>query len=165
MVSCYLQVFENGSLVFRNDTAVQKRTWKDYQGRVIVSNRLSYFPGVQKDFFPRYQPSPSDVMIRRDVFSSVGLFDEEILYCEDFEFFLRVMARYPFVLVEQVLVHNRRHPRKHSFHTSEMRSGMFAVVNKMLRQREKYPPGAPEVYRDILKAHFLTAEASLHQSD
>jgi hypothetical protein len=101
------------------------------------------------------------VLLRHDVFSTVGFFDEEILFCEDIEFFLRVIARYPLAIVEKTLVQFRRHERKHSFHFQEMRTGLFFVVNKMLKHREQYPDGVPEVYRDLLKKHFLVAERGL----
>jgi glycosyltransferase involved in cell wall biosynthesis len=43
-----------------------------------------------------------------------------------------------------------------------MRDSLFSIVN-MLRNPEKYPAGAPEVYRDRLKANFLTVERALHK--
>jgi GT2 family glycosyltransferase len=102
-------------------------------------------------------------MIRRDVFPNVGLFDETVLYNEDFEFFLRVLARYPLAIVEQALISCRRHDQKHSFNLQGMRDAHFSIVNYMLQHPEKYPAGAPEVYRDRLKQNFLTVERALHE--
>jgi hypothetical protein len=91
----------------------------------------------------------------------VGLFDEEVAYCEDIEFFMRVFARFSLALIEKTLVQFRHHDRKHSRHFQEMRTNLFAVVNKMLQQREKYAKGAPEAYRDLLKKNFFTGEQNL----
>lgn len=39
--------------------------------------------------------SPSSVMIHKDVFDQVGLFDESLPACEDYDLWLRICARYP----------------------------------------------------------------------
>ncbi|HNS52801.1 MAG TPA: glycosyltransferase [Anaerolineae bacterium] len=46
-------------------------------------------------------PTPS-VVVRRDCLDSVGLFDESITYCEDWDLWLRIAGRYPFGHVAQV---------------------------------------------------------------
>ncbi|MES9963124.1 MAG: glycosyltransferase family A protein [Candidatus Sedimenticola sp. 20ELBAFRAG] len=45
--------------------------------------------------------SPSSVMIHRDVFEQVGVFDESLPACEDYDLWLRICARYPVAFVEQ----------------------------------------------------------------
>jgi len=51
--------------------------------------------------------SPSGVMLRREVFSKIGLFDEEFPLCEDYELWLRLAARYPVYLLPEPLVIKR----------------------------------------------------------
>jgi len=63
--------------------------------------------------------SPSAVMMRRELFDAVGLFDEELPACEDYDLWLRVSARYPIHLIDDPLVVKRGgHPdqlsRRHS---------------------------------------------------
>ena len=48
--------------------------------------------------------SPSSAVIRHDVFDNIGLFDESLKACEDYEFWLRFCAREPVVFVDQPLV-------------------------------------------------------------
>lgn len=48
--------------------------------------------------------SPSSAVIRHDVFDNIGLFDESLKACEDYEFWLRFCAREPVVFVNQPLV-------------------------------------------------------------
>jgi len=48
--------------------------------------------------------SPSSVMIRREVFSDVGLFDETLLACEDYDLWLRVTSRYPVRYIDEALI-------------------------------------------------------------
>jgi hypothetical protein len=42
-----------------------------------------------------------------------------------------------------------------------MRESLFAVVNYMLQHADKYPAGAPQVYRDRIKKNFLITEQAL----
>jgi len=44
--------------------------------------------------------SPSAVMLRRELFDEVGLFDETLPACEDYDLWLRVGCRYPVDLIE-----------------------------------------------------------------
>ena len=48
--------------------------------------------------------SPSAALIHRSVFDRVGLFDEALPACEDYDLWLRVTARYPVLLVDEPLV-------------------------------------------------------------
>lgn len=48
--------------------------------------------------------SPSSALIHRTVFDDVGLFDEYMPVCEDYDMWLRVCCRYPVLYVEEPLV-------------------------------------------------------------
>jgi glycosyltransferase involved in cell wall biosynthesis len=48
--------------------------------------------------------SPSSVLIRRDLFEQVGFFDEDYPACEDYEFWLRLSARWEVGLVREPLM-------------------------------------------------------------
>lgn len=63
--------------------------------------------------------SPSAVMMRRELFDTVGLFDEQLPACEDYDLWLRVSARYPIHLIDDPLVvkrggHQDQLSRQHS---------------------------------------------------
>lgn len=161
VVSSYFRVIQDDSILLEDSDEVAQQIWNGYQGRMIVNDHCRYFPDFEPDFFPRFLPSCSEVMLRRDVFATAGLFDEEVLYNEDFEFFMRVLARFPLALVDKTLVSCRRHDEKHSFNLQGMRESLFSVVNYMLEHPEKYPPGAPQIFRDRLKENFLTVERAL----
>ncbi len=51
--------------------------------------------------------SPSSVMMRRTFFSKVGLFDEALPVCEDYDFWLRVSARFPIFFIDRKLIVKR----------------------------------------------------------
>jgi len=54
--------------------------------------------------FPHCLPlcivSPSAVMIKRELLSQVGLFDEQLPACEDYDLWLRIAAHHPIFLLE-----------------------------------------------------------------
>jgi glycosyltransferase involved in cell wall biosynthesis len=51
--------------------------------------------------------SPSSVMMRRMLFSRIGLFDEALAVCEDYDFWLRVSARFPIFFINRKLIIKR----------------------------------------------------------
>jgi glycosyltransferase involved in cell wall biosynthesis len=53
---------------------------------------------------------PSGVVIRKDVFDKVGLFDENMRYCEDHDMWLRIAENYPIVFVPTDSYLYRQHP-------------------------------------------------------
>jgi hypothetical protein len=48
--------------------------------------------------------SPSAVMMRRELFDRVGLFDEKLPACEDYDLWLKVACRYPVHLIDTPLI-------------------------------------------------------------
>jgi glycosyltransferase involved in cell wall biosynthesis len=51
--------------------------------------------------------SPSSVMLRREVFDEVGLFDESMPVCEDYDLWLRITVRYPVLFIQEKLIIKR----------------------------------------------------------
>ncbi len=51
--------------------------------------------------------SPSSVIIHRNVFENVGLFDEEFFVCEDYDLWLRISSKYPIYFLEEKLIIKR----------------------------------------------------------
>jgi glycosyltransferase involved in cell wall biosynthesis len=51
--------------------------------------------------------SLSSALFRKEVFEGVGLFDEELPVCEDYDFSIRVAQRYPFYLISRPLIVKR----------------------------------------------------------
>jgi glycosyltransferase involved in cell wall biosynthesis len=51
--------------------------------------------------------SPSSAITRKSLFSKVGLFDEALPVCEDYDFWLRVSARFPVFFINRKLIIKR----------------------------------------------------------
>lgn len=48
--------------------------------------------------------SPSAVMLKRELFDEVGLFDENLPACEDYDLWLRISSKYPVYLIDKACV-------------------------------------------------------------
>jgi GT2 family glycosyltransferase len=48
--------------------------------------------------------SPSSILIHRDMFDAVGLFDESLPACEDYDLWLRITAHFPVLFVDEPLI-------------------------------------------------------------
>lgn len=51
--------------------------------------------------------SPSSAMMRKTLFQKVGLFDEALPVCEDYDFWLRVSVRFPIFFINKKLIIKR----------------------------------------------------------
>ena len=59
---------------------------------------------IFRDCLPLCAMSPSSVVIHRSIFEAVGLFDESLPACEDYDLWLRICSRYRVVFVDEPLV-------------------------------------------------------------
>lgn len=55
---------------------------------------------IYRQCLPLCVISPSSVLVRRDIFDKIGLFDESLPACEDYDYWLRYCARYPVLYIE-----------------------------------------------------------------
>jgi glycosyltransferase involved in cell wall biosynthesis len=51
--------------------------------------------------------SPSSAVIKREVFDDVGLFDESLAVCEDYDMWLRIASRHPVLFIPRQLIIKR----------------------------------------------------------
>ncbi len=78
--------------------------------------------------------SPSAVMIRRDLFDDVGVFDESLPACEDYDLWLRISARFPVYLIGQSLtVKTGGHPDQLSRTVPSLDKYRIKSLLKLLR--------------------------------
>lgn len=78
---------------YRNGTLLnQKKKHKKYGGNIF------------QHCLPLCTISPSSVMIQRSLFDEVGLFDETLPACEDYDLWLRICCQHPVVFLDEPLV-------------------------------------------------------------
>jgi len=77
----------------------------------------------------------STVMVRRALFDAVGVFDEDLPCCEDYDLWLRVSARFPFLLVDEPLTikHGGRQDQLSARYRVGMDKYRVAAICKLLR--------------------------------
>jgi len=77
--------------------------------------------------------SPSTAVIKKDIFSQVGLFDEKLPACEDYEFWLRVTSQFPvFLIPEYLTVKEGGHPGQQSKKYPAMDKFRIYALKKIL---------------------------------
>lgn len=73
--------------------------------RVNAMNKHRKYGGyIYNECLPLCVISPSSVVIHREIFQDVGLFDETLPACEDYDLWLRVCSQYPVVFSEEPLI-------------------------------------------------------------
>ncbi len=77
---------------------------KDGRHRNQGKRHKKYSGRIYEKCLPLCIISPSSVMIHRSVFETVGLFEEDLPACEDYDMWLRVCARYPVAYLSEKLI-------------------------------------------------------------
>jgi glycosyltransferase involved in cell wall biosynthesis len=83
--------------------------------------------------------SGSSVLIKRTVFDSVGLFDENLKACEDWDMWLRIAKHYQFDYVDKSLVLIRIHQNNMQKDAMRMITAELMMLNKFIQRGEKNP--------------------------
>ena len=92
--------------------------------------------------------SPSSAMMRKTLFSKVGLFDEALPVCEDYDLWLRVSSRFPIFFINRKLIIKRGgHPDQLSQRSWGNDRYRVVALEKLLSE----PPIGSEERELILK--------------
>jgi glycosyltransferase involved in cell wall biosynthesis len=82
--------------------------WLRNGQRINQKKRHRKYSGlIYEQCLPLCIISPSSAMIKRDVFEEVGLFDESLAVCEDYDMWLRITSRYPVLFIPRPLIVKR----------------------------------------------------------
>lgn len=69
---------------------------------------------IFSDCLPRCAISPSTAILHRELLQSVGMFDESLPACEDYDLWLRISSTHPVLLVDEPLI------EKHGGHEDQL---------------------------------------------
>jgi len=75
--------------------------------------------------------SPSSVIIHKSIFDEVGLFDDSLLVCEDYDLWLRITARNPVLYIEKQLL------RKYGGHNDQLSRKYWGMDRFRIKSLEK----------------------------
>lgn len=81
--------------------------------------------------------SGSSVLIKRSVFDEIGLFDEDLRACEDWDMWIRIAKKYQFDFTHDPLVSIRVHQNNMQKDTMRMLSAELMVLNKFIECGEE----------------------------
>jgi len=139
-LSAQLAFFENNSGAFICQT---EEIWLKNEKRVNPGKRHKKISGF---FFEKSlelcMVSPSAVMVKRSLFDVVGLFDETLPACEDYDMWLRVNCRYPIYLIDTPLIvkrggHKDQLSGMHSLDKYRIQSIIKLLENNLLSEDQK----------------------------
>jgi glycosyltransferase involved in cell wall biosynthesis len=160
LIACDCYSLVDGE-IFHFERNLDQR-WDELPDR-IATEHCQYLAKVDGEFFKRFYLQTSQVVLRRDAISKVGLLDERLVYWQTIEFFTRVLRHYPLAFVERPLVYQRLHSANHTRNAEGYWSAYVSMTDRMLKNPELYPEGAGEAYRECLKRDFHQTERELAQ--
>jgi len=75
--------------------------------------------------------SPSSVMIHRRIFDEIGLFDEGLIICEDYDLWLRISSKYPVLYLDSMLI------KKFGGHEDQLSKNINGIEQFRIQSLEK----------------------------
>lgn len=104
----------------------ERNQWSAEFKRVVPPSGMMFDAILRNHFI-----SMSSVVVRRKCLDEVGLFDESLIGCEDYNLFLRLAQRYPFQFIAQPLIESRCHEGNLSNNLPQMCRDEIANVDKI----------------------------------
>ncbi|HKR59018.1 MAG TPA: glycosyltransferase family 2 protein, partial [Pyrinomonadaceae bacterium] len=128
MISCDFFTVSNDKVTSPSERYLRER-WNKLK-TTAISGYCRYLEKIEGEFLSRVFLAVPTVMLRRDVFSGVGFFDENLIYGQALEFFARVLAQYPLAFVERPLVYQRVHASNHTRNVKGSWISYISVVDQ-----------------------------------
>ena len=75
--------------------------------------------------------SPSSVLIKKDIFDEIGMFDETLKVCEDYDLWLRVASKYPVHFLDRPLI------KKYGGHSDQLSKVDDGIESYRIRSLKK----------------------------
>jgi len=95
----------NWQLTIANLICHTNEIWIRRGKRVNPMNKHAKYGGyIFRKCLPLCIISPSSVLMHRSIFETIGMFDETLPACEDYDLWLRICSRYPVVYLDEPLI-------------------------------------------------------------
>ncbi|MFN6487966.1 MULTISPECIES: glycosyltransferase [unclassified Nostoc] len=121
-----------------------------YSDSLFFSDQQGLFPGSYNTAYPtpnllilwtlfRYNYIPVlTVVVRRDCLDKVGLFDETLRSCEDYDLWLRLIEKFPIYFLNQPLARYRESPNNLSQDREQMLTSHLRVKEKVIDRNPEF---------------------------
>jgi GT2 family glycosyltransferase len=120
----------------------------------------AYHTKVSGDCFVQNLPETligaSTTLLHKSIFEDIGLFDESLIACEDYDMWLRIARKYEIGLIQEPMIQKiAGHQGQLSFETKELEEYRIKALQKQL-QYEKYKDEVQnELKRRLDKIHKI----------
>ncbi|MCB1024386.1 MAG: glycosyltransferase family 2 protein [Acidobacteria bacterium] len=129
---------------------------------IILEGIYSYCSLFKINQYDWFRIIPSSVILHRDVFARIGLFDEDLLLAQDMDLLHRALALFPLATVKKTLAYLRKHEKNTSRDPLGAMKYAIKVTEKMLEFPDKYPIGAGEHFRNLMKQRFTAGSRQMN---
>jgi len=110
--------------------------------------------------------SPSSAMMRKTLFSRVGLFDEALPVCEDYDLWLRISARFPIFFIDKKLIIKRGgHPDQLSNRSWGNDRYRVIALEKLLSEPYVRPEERELILREMKKKCQILSQGFLKRGN
>jgi glycosyltransferase involved in cell wall biosynthesis len=110
--------------------------------------------------------SPSSVMMKKTLFTKVGLFDEALPVCEDYDLWLRVSSRFPIFFINKKLIIKRGgHPDQLSNRSWGNDRYRVIALEKLLSEPYVRPEEREMVLREMKKKCQILSQGFLKRGN
>lgn len=133
------------------------RNGKRVNPRVVHKKQTGW---IFEHCIPRCIVSPSAVMIRRSVFDKIGLFDEEMPACEDYDLWLRASLRYQIVTLPDPLIIKRGGHEDQLSRQRGLDIWRIYALQKVLKNAEVDPRMKKTLQKDIDRRTKIVTEGA-----
>ena len=96
-----------------------------------MNKHRKYGGNIYKYCLPLCVISPSSIIIHKEIFKNVGLFDEDLPVCEDYDLWLRICSRYPVLYLQEKLI------KKYGGHDDQLSRQYWGMDRFRIRALEK----------------------------
>jgi glycosyltransferase involved in cell wall biosynthesis len=117
-----------------------------------MMKHAKYSGWILEKCLPLCTISPSSAMMRKTLFKRVGLFDEALPVCEDYDFWLRVSVRFPIFFINKKLIIKRGgHPDQLSQRSWGNDRYRVIALEKLLSEPDVTPDEREMVLEEMKK--------------
>jgi glycosyltransferase involved in cell wall biosynthesis len=137
-------VIDSGYEVFREGTSARIGSYTPGQGGIS-----------RKKILLGQMVGGITVLVKRECFAKVGLFDEELQSCQDWDMWKRISDHYDFDSVPDILTRVYLHPDQISSNMESLIRGKTRVIEKHMRDFEEHPQILIIHLKKLAKLHCI----------
>lgn len=125
------------------------------RSKTIIDETYGYAERIYSDLYSWFPINASTALINTKVFEKVGLFDENLAFREEIEFFMRALSASPIAVVSEKLTHIRLHNHNMGQDSVGLMDGHLKVIKRIERFPDNFAPDSAEYLKQWYKRYFF----------